>query len=184
MLAVLNSYEKGGGANSNIKNYCPAALFYFRIDDPLINATDMELTDIEAEIRKKLRMKGLVLNDIALARAMDRDLQGESDILPVGIKNNGEFNARSSVLDHEEFDLLLHYLQDLLRELGAQMINGQIRIEPVKTEKGKACDYCIYHAICQFDKQFAANRFKQIKLENDTVILDKIKQLREDNVHE
>jgi ATP-dependent helicase/nuclease subunit B len=129
-------------------------------------------------------MKGLVLKDVALARSMDRELQGESDILPVGIKNNGEFNAKSSVLDHEEFDFLLHYLQDLLRELGEQIINGQIRIEPVKTEKGTACDYCLYHAICQFDKQFAANRYKQIKQQNDAVILDKIKKLLGDNAHE
>lgn len=184
LLAVLKSNAQLAGADPAYKAYRPAALFYFKIDDPFINVTDMELTDIETEIRKKLRMKGLVLKDVALARSMDRELQGESDILPVGIKNNGEFNAKSSVLDHEEFDFLLHYLQDLLRELGEQIINGQIRIEPVKTEKGTACDYCLYHAICQFDKQFAANRYKQIKQQNDAVILDKIKKLLGDNAHE
>lgn len=184
LLAVLNSNAQENNTNLISKPYYTAGLFYFQIDDPLIAAADMEAEDIAAAIRKKLRMKGLVLKDVALVRSMDRDLQGESDILPLGIKNNGEFSARSSVLDHEEFDLLLHYLQDLLRELGEQMIKGQILIEPVKTEKGSACDYCPYHAICQFDKRFAANHYKQLKLENDAIILDKIKKLQEDNVYD
>ena len=183
LLAVLKSNNPELGA-ALINNYRPAALFYFKIDDPLINVTDMDLTDIEDKIRKKLRMNGLVLKDVALVRAMDRDLQGDSDILPLGIKNNGEFKAASSVLEAEEFDILFDYLQELLKEIGTQMVNGQIRIEPVKTDKGKACDNCIYHAICQFDKLFAANRFKNITTTRDADVLDRIKKLREDNSHE
>ncbi|MBP1761947.1 MAG: addB [Firmicutes bacterium] len=184
LLAVLKAKKPESDAALTNNNYKPAALFYFKIDDPLINVTDMDLTDIEDKIRKKLRMNGLVLKDVELVRAMDRDLQGNSDILPLGIKNNGEFSAASSVLEAEEFDILFDYLQELLKEIGTQMVNGQIRIEPVKTDKWKACDRCIYHAICQFDKMFAANRYKNILSARDADILDKIKNLREDITHE
>jgi len=184
LLAVLKSNKSESGSAIINKDYKPAGLFYFKIDDPLINVTDMDVTDIEAKIRKKLRLNGLVLKDVELVRAMDRDLQGDSDILPLGIKNNGEFKAASSVLEAEEFDLLLVYLQDLLKEIGNQMISGQIRIEPVKTDKWKACDNCIYHAVCQFDKLFAANRYKHIALVKDADILNQINKLREDNNHD
>jgi ATP-dependent helicase/nuclease subunit B len=184
LLAVLKSNRLESDAAITKNSFKPAALFYFKIDDPLINVTDMDLTEIEDKIRKKLRMNGLVLKDVALVRAMDRDLQGNSDILPLGIKNNGEFSAASSVLEAEEFDILFDYLQDLLKEIGTQMVNGQIRIEPVKTDKWKACDRCIYHAICQFDKMFDANRYKNILSARDVDILDKIKNLREDIAHE
>lgn len=184
LLAVLQSNPTAHQADPASHKYRPAGLFYFKIDDPLINTTAMEPAEIEASIRKKLRMKGLVLKDVALVRAMDNAVQGDSDILPVGIKNDGEFNSRSNVLTLEDFSLLLRYLQDLLQQLGTRMISGHICIEPVKTAQGKACDYCLYHSICQFDKLFTANRYKLIKPEKDAAILEKIKQLRRNDTNE
>jgi len=102
----------------------------------------------------------------------------------VGIKNNDEFKATSKVLEATEFELLFDYLQDLLKELGEQMLHGQIRIEPAKTDKWKACDYCIYHAVCQFDKLFAANNYKKITLSKDADVLQQIRKLQEDRRHE
>ena len=184
LLAVLKSNNSGSVPELLAKPFKPAALFYFKIDDPLVSGMNMDPPEIASEIRKKLRMNGLVLKDIALVRTMDRDLQGESDILPVGIKNNDEFKATSKVLEATEFELLFDYLQDLLKELGEQMLHGQIRIEPAKTDKWKACDYCIYHAVCQFDKLFAANNYKKITLSKDADVLQQIRKLQEDRRHE
>lgn len=173
LLAVVKQ------SDNNARPWRPAGLFYFKIDDPLISVEDKDLSNIEAKIRKALKMKGLVLKDVSIVRSMDKDLQGNSDFLPLGIKQNDEFTANSSVLEEKDFDLLMDYLQDLLQELGDEMLRGKIRIEPAQGDKWKACDYCIYHAVCQFDKLFAANQFKNIPRLRDEEVMDRIRKHQE-----
>jgi len=106
---------------------------------------------------------------------MDNDLQASSNILPAGIKQNGEFTANSAVLTEVDFSALLQYIQELLQALGNEMRSGKILIEPMKRDQHKACDTCIYHAICQFDKLFAGNQFRNIPKMSDAQVLEKIR---------
>lgn len=177
LAAVLNNQSE-----SELMSWKPAGLFYFKVDDPLVPSEDKELSRIEEQIRKALKMKGLVLKDVQIARSMDRDLQLSSNILPAGIKQNGDFTASSSALNEEDFRALLCYIQRLLQGLGNEMLQGKILIEPVKTEKQKACDYCIYHAICQFDKLFAANQYRNIPRLSDAQVLARIRAQQEDSI--
>ena len=175
LAAVLNNQSDSGLVSRK-----PAGLFYFKVDDPLITSESKDLNRIEEQIRKALKMKGLVLKDVQIARSMDSDLQQNSNILPAGIKQNGEFTAASSVLEAEDFGALLGYVNKMLRTLGNEMLQGKILIEPVKTEKTKACDYCIYHAICQFDKLFAANQYRNIPRLSDEQVLARIRAQQEE----
>ncbi|CFW97413.1 DNA helicase subunit AddB [Syntrophomonas zehnderi OL-4] len=172
LLAVMKQTD------SDLKPRRPAGLFYFKIDDPLISVTDNDLSNIEEKIRKALKMKGLALKDISIVRSMDNALQGNSEFLPLGIKQNDEFTANSSVLEEQEFELLIDYINDLLKELGDEMLRGKIAIEPAKKDKWKACDNCIYHAVCQFDKLFAGNQFKNMAGLQDTEVMTKIREHR------
>lgn len=175
LAAVINNHSDSG-----LISWKPAGLFYFKVDDPLIQSEDRESTGIEEQIRKALKMKGLVLKNVQIARSMDSELQLSSNILPAGIKQNGEFTANSSALNEEDFGALLQYIQNLLQALGNEMLQGKILIEPVKTEKQKACDYCIYHAICQFDRLFAANQYKNIPRLSDEQVLARIRAQQEE----
>ncbi len=169
LLAVMNQPE------DDLKPWKPAGLFYFKIDDPLIQTEEKVAADIEDKIRKALKMKGLVLKDLEIARAMDSGLPGNSDILPLGIKQNNEFMANSSVLGEPEFELLMYYLRDLLQELGNEMLRGKTLIEPAKTEQWKACTNCIYHSVCQFDKLFTDNSYRNIPRLQDEEVLMRIR---------
>lgn len=160
-------------------NWRPAGLFYFTLDDPLIPSEDKDPGSIEEKIRKALKMKGLVLKDVQIVRSMDRDLQASSSIIPAGIKQNGEFTATSAALAEADFAAMLQYMQRLLQALGNEMRNGKILIEPVKKEQQKACDNCIYHAICQFDRLFAANQYRNIPKMTDAQVLEKIRVQQE-----
>ncbi len=170
LAAVLNEENE-----AHIKPWKPAALFYFKIDDPLISSEERLTEAIEAKIRQELKLKGLVLKDIAIARSMDANLGQNSDILPVGIKQDQAFTARSSVLDEQDFAVFIHYTENLLRELGEEMMRGKILIEPVQRDQRKACDNCIYHAICQFDKLFADNHYKNIPALQDEEVLVRLR---------
>jgi ATP-dependent helicase/nuclease subunit B len=139
--------------------------------------TEEKVVDaIEKEIRKKLKMKGLVLKDVKIVQEMDREIEGYSDMIPVGFNKKGEFYHNSSAIDEEGFRDLLSHVRKLVKEITHEMIKGNIRIAPSKNGQQTACDYCSYHSICQFDRMFEENAYKNIKKLSDQEVMEKIKQ--------
>ncbi len=57
----------------------------------------MTAEEIEKQILKQLRMNGLVNSDLDVIHHLDRDIQKESDVIPVAIKDGYVQEARSSV---------------------------------------------------------------------------------------
>ncbi len=167
--AVLESKN-----NLKSKNLKPAGVFYFKIDDPLINTEEKVIEKVEKEIRKKLKMKGLVLKDTKLVKKIDKNINGYSEIIPVALNKNEEF-YNSSVLDEDNFSKLLAHTNELVKEICNEIICGNIGIEPVKNGNKKACEYCIYKSICQFDTLFSENNYKYYKKMKDEEVMSKIK---------
>lgn len=158
------------------KEVKPAGVFYFKIDDPMVRTEEKVVDAIEKEIRKKLKMKGLVLKDVKIVQEMDREIEGYSDMIPVGFNKKGEFYHNSSAIDEEGFRDLLSHVRKLVKEITHEMIKGNIRIAPSKNGQQTACDYCSYHSICQFDRMFEENAYKNIKKLSDQEVMEKIKQ--------
>ncbi len=154
----------------------PGGIFYFRIDDPLINTQEQMADVIQGEIRKKLKLKGLVLKDVHVVQCMDRDMNGYSEVLPLGIKKDGTFHSRSSVLEEEQFFRLLGHIRRLIRDIGDEMLRGNIRIEPVRKGKETACRFCPYDGICQFDSRLEDNGYRLIHPLKDKEVLRKIEE--------
>jgi len=157
------------------KTVKPAGIFYFKIDDPMIKTEDAVIEKIEKEIRKKLKLKGLVLKDVRIVRYMDSEIKGHSEILPVGLKKEGEFYSGSSVATDNEFSILLEHVRNLLQDRIYEMLHGNIAIRPVKIEKRKACDFCNYHSICQFDTLLEGNRYRHLKMLSDEEVMERIR---------
>ncbi|AOT71673.1 helicase-exonuclease AddAB subunit AddB [Geosporobacter ferrireducens] len=150
----------------------PAGIFYFKIDDPMIKADERIVEAIEKEIRKKLKLKGLVLKDVHIIRQMDREIEGYSDIIPVSLGKNQDFHKWSSVLSHEGFHAVLKHVRNLVKEITNEMIKGNIRIEPCKNGRHTACSFCSYQGICQFDSLLEDNRYKHIKKMKDEQVMN------------
>ena len=160
----------------------PGGIFYFRIDDPLINTKESVGEAIEKEIRKKLKLKGLVLKDVNLIRSMDNKISGYSEVLPVGVSDkNDSIYANSSVLEEEDFIWLIKHIKEFIRELGAEMLNGNINISPTKKGDETACRYCPYDGICQFDLQLENNRYRLIPSLKTEEVIERIRLRREEN---
>lgn len=149
----------------------PAGVFYFKIDDPLINTESEVIANIEQEVARKLKMKGLVLEDARLVRKLDHDLTGSSAIIPVTMTANGGFAKSSAVLPAAEFAALIRHMEELLRKIGREILDGAVRIEPAKSGQRNACTYCTYASICQFDRLLPDNNYRNIRaLKDDEVI--------------
>ncbi|MEA4925335.1 MAG: helicase-exonuclease AddAB subunit AddB [Syntrophomonadaceae bacterium] len=149
----------------------PAGVFYFKIEDPLINSEAEIIANIEQEIARKLKMKGLVLEDARLIRKLDDQIAGSSAIIPVTMTVNGGFAKTSSVLPVAGFAALIRHVEELLRKIGREIMAGAARIEPVKNGQRRACAYCAYPSVCQFDRLLPDNNYKNIRpLKDDEVI--------------
>lgn len=163
--AVLAMDEQDGLADSDNGqrdkgNRLPAGILYFRLDDPLIRC-DRESTgeEIEKAIMRELRMKGLVLADVKLVREMDRQIDGDSLIIPARINKDGSL-GRSSAATKDQFNVLCGYVRKTLASIGSEILNGNVAISPYKKRTMTACTYCSFSSVCQFDTSLRDNRYR------------------------
>ncbi|WP_054695636.1 helicase-exonuclease AddAB subunit AddB [Syntrophomonas palmitatica] len=158
LQAVLNAPQQIGRERLN-----PAGVFYFKIDDPLVKSDKDIMEEVEKQIAQKLKMDGVLLKDVRIIRAMDANADTGSHIIPAAITSNGEVHRQSSVLEESEFAALLQHMRELVKKMGLEIIQGRVRINPVRNEKGSACIYCNYKSICQFDPLFEDNRYRNLR---------------------
>lgn len=151
------------------KETVPAGIFYYHIDDPILEKSgDMSAEQIEAGILKKLRMNGLVNSSLDVIRHMDREIEKESDVIPVALKDGLIQDSKSSVAGGDRFARLSAFVNNSLKTMGEEILDGNTAINPYKQGTRTACDYCPYHSICGFDLKtsgFGFRRFKSKKAE-------------------
>ncbi len=179
LLLYLDAFLENSQAMLG-KELLPGGIFYFKIDDPMLtSAKAMEEEEIEALLLKKLKLSGLVLADVDLVKNLDKDIQTYSEILPVQLTKDGGFAKNSSVATLEEFDQLRHYVRGIVKEIGKEIMEGNIKISPYKSKDGKACEYCLYGSICQFDPLLRDNQYRTLKPLKKEEVWAKLKEKNE-----
>lgn len=159
------------------KQVIPGAVLYFKVDDPIIKSKkEMTTEEIEAEVLEELKLKGLVLKDAKVVKAMDRDIEGYSLVIPAAFKKDGDFKSTSDVVTEEEFTLLREYVNKKMISLCEDMLCGDIKIEPTKQANKSYCDYCDFSSICQFDTSIRDNKYKIMNKKSKTEIWDSIRK--------
>ena len=136
------------------KEIVPGGLFYYHIDDPVIDVTgDMDEEEIHHLILKELKPDGLVNSEEAVYRAMDDEFEKKSDVIPVELKKSGGLTATSSVANAKEFEILSEYVNHSIVEAGKEIYRGNVKVAPFSDGKSSGCEYCPYQAVCGFDKK-------------------------------
>lgn len=152
--------------NADLKK---AALFYYHIDDPMIerDANDTAQS-LEEKVIKALKMDGLVNSDEKIIELLDRGLEGSSLVVPVMIKKDGSISeGRSSVASDTEFEILSDYVNHKVRSLSKEILSGKADVTPYRFGKKSGCDFCDYSGICNFypDKNHKYNDLLDIDKE-------------------
>lgn len=180
LLVYLDAILKN--SDQILKTQCmPGGILYFKIDNPIIKSKKaLTEEEIQVEVLKKLKMDGLLLKNVELVKAMDKDMETYSLIIPAAFKKDGDFTSTSSVVTEGQFELLRKYVNDKMIEICEEMLSGEVKIEPCKSSKVTYCDYCDYSAICQFDTSIRDNKYKIIlkKKKEDlwNAIINKVKE--------
>lgn len=158
----------------------PAGVLYFNLIDPMIKANShMTDEEIEEEIRKQFKMKGLILADIDIVRMMDTKVEkGSSQIVPAYIDKDGNLSNKSSSVTRKQFEDLQKYMKKMITQISKEILAGKIDIKPYyKVKGGKTpCEYCKYHSICQFNNGICKNSYQYISNINKDAILEKMSQ--------
>lgn len=146
------------------KEAVPAGMFYYHIQDPVVDWEPEEDEEtIEEKILKKLRMSGLVDSDLEVIRHMDREIETESQVIPVAMKDGLIVEAKSSVASRKRFKALTEYVHQKLKTAGQEILSGNIAVNPYKQGNRTGCDYCPYHAVCGFDRKTAGYGYRRLR---------------------
>ncbi|MFE1244817.1 helicase-exonuclease AddAB subunit AddB [Fictibacillus sp. NPDC058756] len=170
-VAVAHS-EKWLGQES-----IPAGVLYFHVHNPLLNQKKLlTAEEIEKEVLKKFKMKGLVLAEEEAVQLMDSTMDKRSNIIPVALTNNGFHKSHSSVASASNFETMRHHARKMAVSSGTGITDGVIDISPYEMKKKVPCTFCSYKPVCQFDQTLEENQYRQLKPEKDEIILEKMQE--------
>lgn len=151
------------------ENFEPAGILYSGLIDSKIKLDSgkisFEKEEIEKNLRKNFRMNGVVLADFDVVKLMDNKLENgiTSDIIPVRITSKGEFDSKQSkVLSQNEFSELQEKVNDIIKEISSEILDGKIDIKPYSYRDKTGCTYCQYQPICRFNPNSKDNSYSYL----------------------
>ncbi len=157
----------------------PAGVLYFSLIEPIIKSDKRKTEEeIEEEIKKRFKMKGLILADIKVVKMMDKSLEtGYSNMIPVYVGKDDKISEKtSSIATREQFEILQKYIVKTIKNISKEILSGDIDIKPYYKNKKTPCEYCKYKTICQFDKNKLGNDYSYIPILNKEEIWDNMKK--------
>ena len=159
----------------------PAGVLYFSLIEQMIKS-DKKITEeeIEEEIRKNFKMKGLILADVKIIKMHDKNLEsGTSKLVPATITKSGEISkSKTNGVNKEEFSILQKYIDKIIKQISKEIYSGNIDIKPYNKNGKKPCEYCAYKSICGFNPKLKGNKYNYIeKKSKDDIILMMKKQI-------
>ncbi len=164
------------------KKIIPAALLYYHVTDPMVKFdAGMTTEELDAQIKKELRMTGIVNENDTVITYLDRDFTDKSDILPLERKKDGTLSARSSVISEENLQEISQYVNRKIKEAGREILDGKIGINPCRQGTELACGFCSFRPVCGFDGRIPGYSFRQLDGLKEEEALMKI---REENAKE
>ncbi|MDO5293576.1 MAG: helicase-exonuclease AddAB subunit AddB [bacterium] len=172
----------------------PAGIFYYNIDDPLVDKKLDRFTkekeangghskeweeEINEELLSELKLDGFVNERDEVIKAMDHAFvdpdvplkaSTKSKVIPVETTKVGAFSKRSSTVSNASFKAMCEFVMDKVKDYGNEIIDGGIKLEPYKMGTRTACDYCDYKGICGFDQKLPGSEYRKlIKYKEDEV---------------
>ena len=167
LILYLDAFIKNGGKFFGSENITgeilPGGVFYFNINDPIIDYPgELDQSGLDEMLLKSFKMTGLVLDEEEVIRGLDENIKGYSDVIPVYLKADGRLGSNSSAAGLEEYNKLRQAVLDKISQIGQDITQGDISVFPYKKGMQTACDYCGYSGICQFDAMEGKDRYNVV----------------------
>ena len=157
-----------------IEDFVPAGILYFSLLEQIINSNKkLSEEEIENQIKKNFKMKGLILADVNVVKMQDTNLEkGYSDYVPAYIDSKNNLSQSwSSIATEEEFTKLQNYINKTIKEISNEILKGNIELTPYYKSKKTPCEYCAYKKMCGFNSGIVKKKYRYVnKLSKDELI--------------
>lgn len=154
LVVYLNAALEMEAKQERQREVIPAGIFYYHMQDPVLEKeAGMDNEQARQKLLKKLRPDGILNSDEQVLSMLDRNLTGDSLVIPAGRKKDGRLKAASRTATTEQFRILSKYVNRKMASMGEEMLQGKIAPEPYTDGVRSACDYCGYAAVCGFDRK-------------------------------
>lgn len=178
LVLYMKAVKEGLKKQCPEKEVEPGALFYYHIDRPLVLARKGTEEDRKDRILRELRMRGVVNAEDRVIEALHHDLEGISDVIPVGRKNDGTLRSDSRVLGKEEIEVMEEYSRMLIEETGQKILRGEFDCRPYQLGDSQGCDYCEFHGVCGFDSSLEG--YERLRLRKQDSWEETIAKMKEE----
>ncbi|MCL2416206.1 MAG: PD-(D/E)XK nuclease family protein, partial [Defluviitaleaceae bacterium] len=181
--AFLSGLQRSKGADF-IGEILPAAVFYFNLANPIIGFSkklDDNPEAVRQNLLKEFRLSGIVLDENDVIFGLDREIAGDSDIIPVGLKKgvNAEseeldFKGSSMVVSRTGFDKFIQYSLNKAKKIGEDISKGFIPISPYTHKTRNSCRFCDYRSVCRFDPSLDGEKMRHLRPLSNIEVKEKI----------
>lgn len=182
------------------KEALPAGMFYYHIDDPIVNyqpafgALEAKTEEAEgaaqagetgglpeavsAELLLALRMNGIANADEEVLGHLDRRFLEKtpvtSSVIPVKTGKDGIDMRSSQAADTKHLGFLIRHVAGRLKKDTAEILGGNIDAHPYlrmqSGERRTGCDYCPYHSVCGFDSRLSGFTYRNVYQLKDEIV--------------
>ena len=132
----------------------PAGMFYLRLSPPMSRVDgEGDIPKAMDRVRDHFRLNGLVLSDLEVIGAMDRDYALSSVLSAVNTdRKTGGLREHEQLQDREFFTRIMDHSVMRAREFSEAILNGKIPVSPVMegsvSRPYTPCSYCSYGSLC------------------------------------
>ena len=155
----------------------PAGAFYFHIGDMWADMTEALKAGTEDPAEALLSqfcMTGYANGDPDILPRIDHALTSEQDVrssvVPVKMKK-GQPDSSSRILSSQEFDRLIGTVRTRIRDMGKQMLGGEVNLDPYIYGQKNACEWCPYRNICAFERSAPGFKYRLLKKQKQEDLL-------------
>ncbi len=136
-----------------VRRIQPAGFLYVPARDDILGASrDVSEETLRALRMKNLKRSGLLLGEMDVLEAMEKDVGGKESRLPVQLLKDGSFSKHSEVATRAQFDALRQHMDRILRDTVGAIRGGDVRRHPVVRGGVTHCERCDYDSYCAFDR--------------------------------
>ena len=132
----------------------PGAMFYFRMQDPLLDMTKEDEVALEKKRNTELRPTGVLAGEDEVIDLLENKREkGKSEVIPASFKDDGSLAAQGckSVKTGGEMQEIIRKADEKVASLAGEISSGNIAVSPLVFDKYNACEYCSFRTACGFD---------------------------------
>ncbi len=146
-----------------------AGVYYFTLDEGIVDLQSSDPGAVEAERRKRFRMEGLMPSDPELLKALS---PAPAEVLKLRTTASGAPYKGIVTAEESDYRALTECALRRAEEHLSRIRSGECAAAPARMEQSNPCAWCDWHKICLFDDRLDGARARRLKsLQPDEAML-------------